>query len=113
VNRRAFVTGLGAVLATPLAAEAQRAPEVGVLVFGTERLSLNGGRRVPELREALRDFGWIDGQNITLKQGFADLNEKRLAVLAQEFVRRGVGSSWRSGLRPPLRRAAPQRASPS
>jgi putative ABC transport system substrate-binding protein len=89
-RRRFLLTSLAGAVAAPLAAEGQRAPEVGVLIFGTERWSLNGGRRLSELREALRDFGWIDGQNITLKQGFADLNEKRLAALAQEFVRGGM-----------------------
>ena len=83
--------GLAVVLAVglfvaPLAAEAQRVPEVGVLIFGTEQLSLYGERGVRALREALRGFGWIDGQSITLKPRFADLKEERLAALAQEFV---------------------------
>ena len=65
-------------------------PEVGVLSFGTERLSLNAERGVGELREALRGFGWIDGQGITLITQFADLKEQRLAALAQEFVHRRV-----------------------
>ena len=64
--------------------------EVGVLFFGTERLSLNAERVVRVLRDALRGFGWIDGQSITLKSRFADLNEKRLAALAQEFAHRRV-----------------------
>src|SRR2546427_8139037 len=38
-------------------AEAQRRPEVGVLVFGTESLNVNMPRGVERLREALRDFG--------------------------------------------------------
>src|SRR5262245_4856618 len=79
-----------ALLAAPLAPEAQRVPEVGVLIFGTERLSLNGERGVRMLREALRGLGWIDGQSITLKARFADLKAERLAVLAQEFVDRRV-----------------------
>jgi len=64
MDRRAFVTGLGAMFAAPRAAEAQRMPEVGVLFFGTERLSLNAERVVRVLRDALRGFGWIDGQSI-------------------------------------------------
>ncbi len=74
----------------PALAEAQRMPEVGVLVFGTERLSLNGERGMHALREALRGFGWIDGQNITLKPRFADLNAERLTALAQELVHEKV-----------------------
>jgi putative ABC transport system substrate-binding protein len=39
------------------------------------------------LREGLRSFGWIDGQNIALKPRFADLSESRLAELARGLVR--------------------------
>jgi len=74
----------------PALAEAQRMPEVGVLVFGTERLSLNGEQGMRALREALRGFGWIDGQSITLKPRFADLNAERLTALAQELVHEKV-----------------------
>jgi len=65
-------------------------PEVGVLFLGTERLSLTAERGVASMREALRGFGWIDGQTITLKPRFADLKEERLTALAQEFVDRRV-----------------------
>jgi putative ABC transport system substrate-binding protein len=81
-----LVLALGLTLAL-LAAEAQRVPEVGILVFGTESLNINVGRGAEPLREALRSFGWIDGKNITLKPRFADLSELRLAALASELVR--------------------------
>ena len=85
--------GLAVVLAVSLTlapfAEAQRVPEVGVLILGTG-LSLTAERGVPSMREALRGFGWIDGQTITLKPRFADLKEERLTALAQEFVDRRV-----------------------
>jgi ABC-type uncharacterized transport system substrate-binding protein len=84
----AVVLTLSIILA-PLA-EAQRVPEVGVLVFGTESLNINYSRTAQPLREALRSFGWIDGENITLKPRFADLNEDRLASLAQELVQQKV-----------------------
>jgi putative ABC transport system substrate-binding protein len=90
MDRRAFVAGAGALLAAPLAAEAQRVPEVGVLVFGTEKLNINVTAGIQPLRDALHSLGWIDGQNITLKVRFADLNEDRLNVLAREFVRQNV-----------------------
>jgi putative ABC transport system substrate-binding protein len=89
-RRRFLLTSLAGVLATPVAGAAQRVPEVGLLAFGTKRLSLYGERGMHELREALRGFGWIDGQSIRLRSQFADLNEDRLATLAQEFVHRRV-----------------------
>jgi hypothetical protein len=83
MNRRTFLCGLTlGTLSAPLAPEAQRVPEVGVLVFGTERLNINVTAGVQPLRDALRGLGWIDGQSITLKVRFADLNEERLGVLA-------------------------------
>jgi putative tryptophan/tyrosine transport system substrate-binding protein len=89
-RRRFLLISLAGVLATPVGGAAQRVPEVGLLAFGTKRLSLNGERMIHELREALRGFGWIDGQSIRLRSQFADLNEDRLATLAQEFVHRRV-----------------------
>jgi putative ABC transport system substrate-binding protein len=78
------------LILAPLVAEAQRVPEVAVLAFGTERLGLNTERGVRALREALRGFGWVDGQSITLKPRFADLSEERLAALAQELAQQRV-----------------------
>ena len=89
MDRRAFLSTL-AIVAAPLVAEAQRVPEVGVLVFGTESLNINVNRGGEPLREALRGFGWMDGQNILLKLRFADLNEARLAVLAEDLVQQKV-----------------------
>ena len=85
-------------------------PEVGVLVFGTERLNINVTAGVQPLRDALRSLGWIDGQNITLKARFADLNEERLDVLARELVQQKVDVIVGVGT-PPT--AAAQRATTS
>jgi len=89
INRRVFL-GTITLLAAPRGGEAQRVPEVGVLVFGTARLNINVTAGIQPLRDALHSLGWIDGQNITLKVRFADLNEERLGVLARELVRQRV-----------------------
>jgi len=101
--------GLGVVFAlslmlAPPASEAQRVPEVGVLVFGTGSLNININRVGEPLREALRSFGWNEGHNITLKLRFADLNEERLAALAQELVQQKVDVA---GAARPTRTQAP------
>jgi putative ABC transport system substrate-binding protein len=75
---------------TPAVVPAQRVAEIGVLVVGTETLNINYNRTSQPLREALREFGWIDGENITLKPRFADLNTQRLESLAQDLVRQKV-----------------------
>jgi putative tryptophan/tyrosine transport system substrate-binding protein len=77
-------------LLAPLAAEAQRVPEIGILVFGTGSRNINIDRVAEPLRAALRDFGWIEGQNISLQLRFADLKEDRLTALAQELVQQKV-----------------------
>jgi putative tryptophan/tyrosine transport system substrate-binding protein len=90
-DRRAFIATIGASIVTaPSLVEAQGVPEIGVLVFGTKRLSLSAERGMVELREALRGFGWIDGEGIRITTQFADLKEERLASIAQGFVRRKV-----------------------
>jgi hypothetical protein len=68
MNRRAFVTGLGAMLAAPRAAGAQPAgklPRVGYVQ--AEILSAT------PLREAfltgLRERGWNDGRNVAIATG--------------------------------------------
>ena len=91
MDRRAFISAVGAsIVSAPAVGAAQPVPEIGVLVCGTKRLSLSAERGMGELREALRSFGWIDGQGIRITTQFADLKEERLASLAQEFVRRKV-----------------------
>jgi ABC transporter substrate binding protein len=85
-----LAVGLTLGLLAPLAAEAQRVPEIGVLVFGTGSRNINIDRVAEPLRAALRDFGWIEGQNISLQLQFADLKEDRLTALAQELVQQKV-----------------------
>jgi putative ABC transport system substrate-binding protein len=95
VNRRAFVAGLGAVLAAPLAAEAQRLdgstqrpggkhPRVGYLATGLLRPYL-----IEAFREGLRESGYVEGQSVTIEFKVAERYE-RLPDLAAELVRLGV-----------------------
>ncbi len=78
------VTLVLGLLAGPLAAEAQQAgkmPRIGYLNFRA------GPRRGDEaFRQALRDLGWIDGQNITIEYRWAAGKRDRLPALAEELV---------------------------
>ncbi|HKF65498.1 MAG TPA: ABC transporter substrate binding protein [Vicinamibacterales bacterium] len=81
MNRRAFVTGLGAVLATPRGAEAQqpRRPRIGYLSNSADVTSLDAvflGR--------LRELGYVDDQIVTR---FSAGQDARLPQLAAELVR--------------------------
>ncbi len=83
MNRRAFVVGLGAVLAAPLANEAQpttKVYRVGFLVFFP----------VPDhdaLLTGLREAGYVEGQNVSVERRNADGHGERLSELAADLVR--------------------------
>jgi putative tryptophan/tyrosine transport system substrate-binding protein len=86
MNRRAFVTGLAAVLAAPLAVEAQqlrRVYRVGVL-FPTPI------SRIPAagvFTQGLRDLGYIEGQNLVLEYRTIEADRlDLLPALAAELV---------------------------
>src|SRR5262249_15899828 len=88
MNRRAFVTGLGAALAAPLAVEAQvvGTPRVGVLSPG--KLPPDDAFHQREHFEVgLRELGWMPGSDIVIDYRYADGHLDRLPALAAELVR--------------------------
>jgi putative tryptophan/tyrosine transport system substrate-binding protein len=106
MNRRAFVTGLGAVLAAPLGAEAQQAGKVyrlGVLAPGVHAAP-SSAVSTNFLPVILRELGYIDGQNLVIEHRFAEGKLERLPGLAQELVQLGVDALVAGS--PPAVRAA-------
>jgi putative ABC transport system substrate-binding protein len=93
VDRREFVSGVAlALLATPLAAEAQQAGKVyriGMLSSGSSIPDIVGSTRQAFL-ERLSDLGWVVGQNLTLEPRSADQRLDRLPGLAAELVQLNV-----------------------
>jgi putative tryptophan/tyrosine transport system substrate-binding protein len=83
VNRRTFVTGLGAVLAAPLGAEAQRAAATPRIGYLTPSSQSRGIASVNYFRDALRERGYIDGTNVVIEPRFADGYERVPAFLAE------------------------------
>src|SRR5262245_24157279 len=84
MRRRDFILLLGGAAAWPLAARAQqgRLPRVGTLVLtGTDAQVLGN-----ELREGLRELGYVEGQNFVFEVRSADGNADRLPELAAELV---------------------------
>ena len=64
MRRRAFIAALGGAAAWPLVARAQKQGQtvrVGILNYFDARYSL-----VTEFTEALRELGYIEGQNLRL-----------------------------------------------
>src|SRR5689334_14244557 len=83
MNRRAFVTGLGAVITAPRAAEAEQAGKVyriGLLSPTSQGLGIEG------FREGLRGLGYVEGRNVVLEHRSAEGRFDRLPELAAELV---------------------------
>ena len=87
MRRRAFITLLGgAAAAWPLAARAQQVrplPRIGYLSVGF------GGLGADAFREGLRDFGYVEGQNVLVEYRRAG-EQGQLDALAAELVARKV-----------------------
>ena len=84
--RLRLAMGLLLACIAPLAAEAQPAgkmPRVGVLANGSAATS----PPVDAFRRGLRDFGYVEGQNIALEIKWAEGRFERLPELATELVR--------------------------
>jgi len=71
VNRRAFVTGLGATLAAPLAAAAQKSPRIGYV--GAWYSASSAGALFDAFRQGMRELGHIEGQNLTIDARWMEL----------------------------------------
>jgi len=89
VNRRAFVIGFGTVLAAPLAGGAQQARRTYRLgILGNVPLSdAEGARLWGALIQALRELGYIEGQNLIVEHLSTQGRFERLPTLAAELVR--------------------------
>jgi len=89
MRRRDFIKAItSSSVAWPLAARAQQAmPVIGFL---------NGGKpddytaQVTAFRQALKEAGYIDGQNMAIEYRWANYQYDRLAALADDLVRQQV-----------------------
>jgi putative ABC transport system substrate-binding protein len=80
------------ILLAPFAAGAQqpgKMPRIGWLsLVRADTPRSQYAREV--IRQGLREFGWVEGQNITIEWRFAEERAERLPALAAELVRLGV-----------------------
>jgi ABC-type uncharacterized transport system substrate-binding protein len=85
MRRREFITLLGGAAAWPLAARAQQSKiaRIGALYIGTA--DAESFKR--ELREGLRELGYLEGQNIEFEFRSAEGQLDRLPGLAADLVR--------------------------
>src|SRR5262245_15429130 len=89
MRRRDFISLLGGAAAVwPVAARAQAAkPVIGFLGSAPPATFAT---RIEGFRQGLRDFGYVDGTNITIEYRFAEGRYERLSDLAAELVRSKV-----------------------
>jgi len=84
MNRREFITILGMAAAWPLAARAQqpaRVPRIGIV---------DDAPMWQSFRQALREFGYVEGQSINYEYRYSEGVPDRLAAVVGELVRRPV-----------------------
>ena len=85
MRRRNFITLVGGAAAWPLAARAQQSKmaRIGALYIGTA----DAESFKKELREGLRELGYVEGQNIAFEFRSAEGKLDRLPELAAELAR--------------------------
>src|SRR5882724_3654125 len=87
MRRREFISLLGGAASLPLAARAQRVstrrPLVAVLSAVTRERNLPLNAFV----QGMREFGYVEGQNIDIEYRFAEGRLERFPALAEELVR--------------------------
>ena len=85
MDRRAFLSGTGAVLlAAPRASEAQKPAKIarlGILGAGSA-----AGVRLEAFIQGLRDLGYVEGRNLVIEYRNHEGKEERLPALAAELV---------------------------
>jgi|SRR6516165_9910180 len=91
MKRRAFITLLGgAAAAWPFAARAQQAAStvrrIGLLLPGNARTTAVRGQ-LEAFRQGLKEYGWVEGQNIIVEYRFAEGREDALPAIAAELAR--------------------------
>jgi len=89
MNRREFITLLGAAAAWPLAPRARQSA-MPVIGFLRSAPFVGADHLVRAFRQGLNDTGFIEGQNILIEYRSAEGYPSRLAPLASELVTRQV-----------------------
>lgn len=94
MDRRAFLASALGLWGVPLVALAQqpgKVARIGMLLPNTQEIVARNPR-IAAFLKGLRDLGWIEGQNLVIEWRFAEGQLGRLAELAADLARSGVGA---------------------
>jgi putative tryptophan/tyrosine transport system substrate-binding protein len=86
IGRRELLAALGGAAAWPLAARAQQAERVRRIGWLWIGRSAGISPELAGFRQGLKDFGYIEGQNVIVEYRFAEGRRDRIADLVAELV---------------------------
>ena len=90
IARRKFVAALGGTaFAWPLAAHAQQ-PAMPVVAFLRDGSADTNARDLAAFRKGLNEFGYVEGQNVTVEYHWLEGHRDSLPALLTDLVRRQV-----------------------
>ena len=97
MRRRAFIKMIaGLAIAWPLAARTQQ-PAMPVIGFLSSRSENDSALQVAAFRQALREAGYVEGQNVAIDYQWADGQYDRLKEMAGHLVGRQVSVIFAGG----------------
>src|SRR5262249_49618128 len=85
IGRRKFLATLGGAAAWPLAARAQRTK-----IARHGFVSWQDPTRIEDLRQGLRELGYVEGKTIEIEVHFVDGNRERTQNAIRTLVQKGV-----------------------
>jgi putative ABC transport system substrate-binding protein len=87
MDRRTFIGRVaGALLAAPLAAEAQQAAKMARIGYLSPNPATANTRLFEAFRQGLRDLGYVEGRNLLIEFRSAEGKSEQLQALAAELV---------------------------